>query len=144
MIRESRRGVHPREHAPPPGLTPTVKFGLLRSATMNVQLPGSPTAVMAVPTSSSYDGAIYEGLIVGVSGPNGMIKPLSASWPDKNGRFRLTLPASARGKTLSVWEDLGQAFSSFPAVPGGRFDMQSYPTKVLQRYPQGMASIVGK
>jgi hypothetical protein len=126
------------------GATPTVKFGALKSATLNIQLPGSPTAVMALPTATSFPGAVYEGLILGVSGPNGLIKPLSASWPDKNGRFRLTLPASARGKRLSVWEDLGQVFSSFPATPGGRFDMQSYPSKVLQRFPQGMATIVAK
>ena len=126
------------------GATATVKFGLLKSATLNIQLPGSPTAVMALPTATSYEGAIYEGLILGVTGPNGLIKPLSASWPDKTGRFRLTLPASARGKKLSIWEDLGQVFSSFPATPGGRFDMKSYPGKVLQRYPQGMASIVAK
>jgi len=80
--------------------------------------------------------------VLGVSGPNGIIRPLSASWPDRNGRFRLTLPASVRGQKLSVWQDLGQFFSSFPALPGGRFDMKSYPQKVLQRYPQGMASIV--
>jgi alcohol dehydrogenase (cytochrome c) len=126
------------------GLTPTVSFGLLKSATLNVQLPGSPTAVMALPTASSYEGAIYEGLILGVSGPNGFVKPLSASWPDANGRFRLTLPASVRGKRLSVWEDLDQVFSGFPATPGGRFDMKSYPAKVLQRYPQGMASVVAR
>ncbi len=126
------------------GATATVKFGALKSATLNIQLPGSPTAVMALPTAASYDGAVYEGLILGVSGPGGLIKPLSASWPDKNGRFRLTLPASARGKRLSIWEDLGQVFSSFPATPGGRFDMKSYPTKVLQRYPQGVATIVAK
>ncbi|MDX6551784.1 MAG: hypothetical protein QOH74_272 [Gaiellales bacterium] len=123
------------------GASATVKFGALKSATLDIQLPGSTSAVMALPTAASYTGAIYEGLILGVSGPNGLIRPLSASWPDRNGRFRLTLPASARGKKLSIWEDLGQFFSSFPAAPGGRIDMKSYPTKVLQRYPQGIATI---
>ena len=118
------------------GAAATVKFGLLKSATLNIQLPGSPTAVMALPTATSYEGAIYEGLILGVTGPNGLIKPLSASWPDKTGRFRLTLPASARGKKLSIWEDLGQVFSSFPATPGGRFDMKSYPSKVFCLFPR--------
>ena len=99
---------------------------------------------MALPTPSSYTGAIYEGLIMGVSSANGMIKPLSASWPDRNGRFRITLPASVRGKKLAIWEDLDQVFSSFPATPGGRFDMKSYPTKVLDRFPQGMATIVAR
>jgi hypothetical protein len=126
------------------GATATVKFGEVQSATLNIQLPGSPTAVMALPTPASYAGAIYEGTIMGVSSANGMIKPLSESWPDKNGRFRITLPASVRGKKLAIWEDLGQVFSSFPATPGGRFDMQSYPTKVLDRFPQGMATVVAR
>jgi alcohol dehydrogenase (cytochrome c) len=126
------------------GATPTVKFDALKSATLDIRLPSSPTAVMAVPTPTSYAGAIYEGLILGVSGRNGLIRPLSASWPDRTGRFRITLPASVRGEKLSVWENLGQFFSSFPATPGGRFDMKSYPTKVLQRYPQGMATIIAK
>jgi hypothetical protein len=124
------------------GATATVKFTALKSATLDIKLPSAPTGVMAVPTPSSYEGAIYEGLVLGVSGPHGMIRPLSASWPDRNGRFRLTLPASARGQKLQVWEALGQFFSSFPATPGGRFDMKAYPGQVLQRFPQGMASIV--
>jgi hypothetical protein len=126
------------------GATPTVKFSELQSATLNIQLPGSATAVMALPTATSYPGAIYEGTLMGVSSQNGLIKPLSESWPDKNGRFRITLPSSVRGKKLSIWEDLGQFFSSFPGTPGGRFDMKSYPAKVLDRYPQGMATIVAK
>ena len=124
------------------GATATVKFSALKSAALDIKLPSTPTGVMALPTPSSYEGAIYEGLVLGVSGAHGMIRPLSASWPDRNGRFRLTLPASARGQKLQVWEALGQFFSSFPATPGGRFDMKSYPAQMLQRYPQGMASIV--
>jgi hypothetical protein len=126
------------------GVTPTVKFSSLQSATLNIQLPGSATAVMALPTASSYPGAIYEGLLMGVSTVNGLVKPLSESWPDKNGRFRITLPASVRGKKLALWEDVGQFFSAFAATPGGRFDMSSYPARVLDRFPQGMGTIVAK
>jgi hypothetical protein len=122
----------------------TVKFAELQSATLNLQLPGSPTSLMAVATPSSYVGAIYEGLLMGVSTQNGLVKPLSESWPDRNGRFRITLPASVRGQKLAVWEDLGQFFSSIPGTPGGRFDMKSYPTKVLDRFPQSMGTIVAK
>jgi alcohol dehydrogenase (cytochrome c) len=124
--------------------TATVKFSELQSATLNIQLPGGPTSLMAVPTPSSYVGAIYEGLLMGVSTQNGLVKPLSESWPDRNGRFRITLPASVRGQKLAVWEDLGQFFSSIPGTPGGRFDMKSYPTKVLDRFPQSMGTIVAK
>jgi hypothetical protein len=124
--------------------TATVKFPELQSATLNIQLPGCARAVRALPTPASYVGAIYEGLLMGVSTANGLVKPLSESWPDKNGRFRITLPASVRGKKLAVWEDLGQFFSSIPATPGGRFDMKSYPAKVLDRFPQSMGRIVAK
>ncbi len=50
-------------------------------------------------------GAIYQGLLVGVvGGKGGVIKPVSATWPDGNGRFQLVLPSSARGQTVSFWQ----------------------------------------
>ena len=45
------------------------------------QAPGSGIA-MAVPTSTAEPGAIYRGALVGVSGPNGVVRPISATWPD--------------------------------------------------------------
>src|SRR5262249_18955262 len=52
--------------------TQTVKFNALQSATLDIKLPGASTAPMALPTPQSYQGAIYEGTLIGVTGPNGL------------------------------------------------------------------------
>ena len=44
------------------------------------------------PSRRPNAGAVYRGLIVGVLGPRGVIKPLSVRWPDAQGRFSLVLP----------------------------------------------------
>ena len=63
----------------------TVSFSALRSATMDIRLPASPAAPLALPTATSYPGAVYEGTLVGVSGPGGVVRPVSATWPDASG-----------------------------------------------------------
>ncbi len=117
-----------------------VNFTALKSATMNAQLPSSGTGLPA-PVSSSYVGAVYEGLLVGASGPQGVIKPVSARWPDRSGNFSLVLPASARGKTVRFWENLRQLFQTFPAVPGGPVDLTNWPSALLPRVPQGFQTL---
>ncbi len=117
-----------------------VNFTALHSSTMNAQLPASGTG-LPVPKSSSYVGAVYEGLLVGASGPQGVIKPVSARWPDRGGNFSLVLPASARGKTVRFWENLRQLFQTFPAVPGGPVDLTNWPSALLPRVPQGFQTL---
>jgi hypothetical protein len=78
-------------------------FRKLRSAVMNIRLPSSPGGRMEVPQPKVAPGAIYEGLLVGVVGRGGPIRPISARWPDRSGRFQLVLPASLRGKTVVLW-----------------------------------------
>ena len=97
------------------GLIPTVKFKRLRSARMDVQLPARVGGVLPLPTSSSYEGAVYQGLLVGASVGGRVVKPLAAQWPDAKGRFRLVLPASARGKTVSA---LAEQFPGVRNLPG--------------------------
>jgi alcohol dehydrogenase (cytochrome c) len=118
-----------------------VNFTALRSATMNVQLPASTSAPLALPTATSYPGAVYQGTLVGVSGPQGVIKPLSATWPDGSGRFRLVLPGSARGKPLRVWEDYSTFFQSGAARPGGAIDVSVWPKIPPGDQPQGLAVV---
>jgi hypothetical protein len=84
---------------------------------------------------------VYQGLLVGVSGPAGVIKPISARWPDASGRFTLVLPGSARGKSLRVWESTFQTFTSVAATPGGPVDIGRWPTALSPRVPRGMAVI---
>jgi PQQ-dependent dehydrogenase (methanol/ethanol family) len=118
-----------------------VNFTALHSATMNVQLPATAAAPLALPTATSYPGAIYAGTLVGVSGPGGVIKPLSATWPDAHGRFTLVLPGSARGKQLRVWEDYSTFFQGHAALPGGSIDTAVWPGIPPGSQPQGLAVI---
>ena len=123
------------------GLIPTVKFKRLRSARMDVQLPARVGGVLPLPTSSSYEGAVYQGLLVGASVGGRVVKPLAAQWPDAKGRFRLVLPASARGKTVSLWQSSFQAFATFPAKPGGAVDLRTWPAGLSPRVSTGTASV---
>jgi alcohol dehydrogenase (cytochrome c) len=118
--------------------TRNVMFERLRSGTLDLVLPASGAA-LPVGTSHSYAGAIYQGLLVGVSAGGGVIKPVAARWPDASGRFSLTLPASVRGKTLSIWESTFQAFSRFEARPGGPVDLESWPRALSPRVARGVA-----
>jgi hypothetical protein len=118
-----------------------VNFSALHSATMNVQLPASPSGPLALPSATSYPGAVYEGILVGVSGPSGVIQPLSATWPDARGRFTLVLPGSASGKPLRVWEDNSTFFQTTAARPGGAIDVSIWPKIPPGDQPQGLAVV---
>jgi hypothetical protein len=118
-----------------------VNFTALRSATMDIRLPSSASAPLALPSETSYPGAVYEGTLVGVSGPGGVVRPLSATWPDASGRFRLVLPGSVRGKPLRVWEDYSTFFQSSSARPGGPIDTSIWPGIPPGGQPQGLAVV---
>jgi alcohol dehydrogenase (cytochrome c) len=114
-------------------------FDRLHSASMNIQLGSGGKYTISKPTS--YAGAVYQGLVVGVSGPAGVIKPVANSWPDAKGRFRIVLPRSARGKTIRFWENQRQFFTRSTARPGGSVDLSSWPTQLGAAAPAGLASI---
>lgn len=78
---------------------------------------------------------------MGVSGPSGVIQPLSATWPDARGRFTLVLPGSASGKTLRVWEDYSTFFQATAARPGGAVDVAIWPKIPPGDQPQGLAVV---
>jgi PQQ-dependent dehydrogenase (methanol/ethanol family) len=117
-----------------------VNFAALHSATMNVRLPASGT-LLTPPTATSYPGAVYEGTLVGVSGPNGVVRPLSATWPSGSGTFRLVLPGSARGKPLRIWEDNSTFFQPRAARPGGGINVSIWPHIPPGDQPQGLAIV---
>jgi len=123
------------------GLIPTVKFKRLRSARMDIQMPARVGAVLPLPTATSYEGAIYQGLLVGASAGGRVVKPVAAQWPDAKGNFRLVLPASVRGKTVRLWQSSFQAFATFPAKPGGAVDLRTWPTGLSPRVSTGTASV---
>ena len=114
-------------------------FKRLRSAVMNIQLGAGVNYTLQSP--SSYVGAVYSGLVVGVTAGGKVVKPLAARWPDATGAFSMRLPASARGKTLHFWENARQFFSRFTAKPGGAIDVTSWPTALGDGVSVGLASL---
>ena len=120
----------------------TFTFKPLSSATLNVQLPSTPPKALPASTPDSFTGAIYEGLVVGVTVGGRVIKPLSERWPDAGGNFSMVLPASTRGKTLHFWENGRQFFSRLPASAGGPVDLGSWPVALGDAVPFDLASLV--
>ena len=118
-----------------------VNFRRLQSATMNIHL-GSGTSYTVLPTTSQA-GAVYSGLVVGVTAGGKVVKPLAESWPTASGAFSMRLPASVHGKTLHLWENLRQSFSGFVAKPGGAIDLSSWPTVLGDAVPSGLATLSG-
>jgi hypothetical protein len=70
-----------------------------------------------------------------------VVKQLAERWPSGYGTFSIKLPGSVRGKSVRVWENLRQAFSSFAARPGGPIDLSSWPAALGDSVPVGMASL---
>jgi PQQ-dependent dehydrogenase (methanol/ethanol family) len=116
-----------------------VNFERLHSATLAIELGSGTSYTPQKP--SSVPGAVYEGVVVGVSGPGGVIKPVSERWPDAGGRFSFVLPSSARGKTVAFWENHRQAYSTLPATPGGAVDLRTWPAQLPADVPRGLATL---
>ncbi|HEY2072811.1 MAG TPA: PQQ-binding-like beta-propeller repeat protein [Gaiellaceae bacterium] len=122
--------------------TDSINFVHLSSATLNVQLPSGTTLVKSALNPSAMSGAIYQGLLVGVvGGRGGIAKPVSETWPDRTGRFRIVLPASAKGTTVTFWESQSQFFTASRPAPGGAVDLSIYPRSLPTHAPQGIAAV---
>jgi PQQ-dependent dehydrogenase (methanol/ethanol family) len=117
----------------------SVSFKRLRSATMDIRLPAS--GALAVPETTSYVGGVYDGLLIGVARADRTVRPVSATWPDGQGRFRLVLPASVRGKTVAFWMDQRQTFSRAVAGPGLPVTPGIFPSSPRPQAPQGLLRI---
>ena len=103
-----------------------VSFKRLRSATLDIKIP-TAGGQMTSSDVGLYVGGVYDALLIGVASGGRTIQPVSATWPDSKGRFRLVLPASARGKAVSFWMDRGPVFSRAPAGPGRAVTPSLYP-----------------
>jgi hypothetical protein len=114
-------------------------FKRLRSADLDIRL--GTGAAYTVQTPTSQVGAVYSGLVVGVTAGGKVVKPLSERWPDAKGVFSLRLPASVRGRTVRFWENDRQSFSRFPAKPGGPVDLASWPSQLGDAVPTGLAAL---
>ncbi len=114
-------------------------FKRLRSAELDIHL-GTGTAY-TVQTPAAHAGAVYSGLIVGVTSGGKVVKPLAERWPDARGSFSMRLPASLRSKTVRFWENDRQFFSRFPARPGGAVDLAAWPSQLGDAVPTGLATL---
>jgi PQQ-dependent dehydrogenase (methanol/ethanol family) len=117
-----------------------VEFKRVSSAIMNVKLPASGTG-LPLPSSSPQPGAYYRGLLVGVLGPKGVLRPVLARWPDAKGRFSLVLPSMPRGTVLRFWESDFQTFSRTVATPGAAVDPAAWPSALSTRVPRDVAFV---
>jgi hypothetical protein len=115
-------------------------FARLKSAVMNVQLGANGAYTIQKPVAQT--GAVYSGLVVGVTSGGRVVKPVAERWPDAKGVFSMTLPASVPGKTLHFWENERQFFSRFAARPGGPVDLASWPSRLGDAVPRGLAMLV--
>ena len=116
------------------------KFARNKSAKLDIKL-GRGTAY-TLGTPESYVGAIYEGLVVGVTGPHGVVQPIAERWPDANGNFSMLLPSSTRGQTLRFWENQRQIFSTFAQTPGGKVDLRTWPKILGDTASRGIGKLV--
>ena len=114
-----------------------VSFRRLRSATLDIKIP-TGGGQMSTSDVGSYIGGVYDALLIGVASGGRTVQPVSATWPDAQGRFRLVLPASARGKAVSFWMDRGPVFSRAVAGPGRPVTPSLYPAAPGPRAPQGL------
>ena len=114
-------------------------FKRLQSSVLNIQLGAGVAYTLQTPTPQV--GAIYSGLVVGVTEGGKVVKPLAERWPDANGAFSMRLPASVRGKTVRFWENQRQFFSHFAALPGGAVDLAAWPSELGNAVPSGLAAL---
>jgi PQQ-dependent dehydrogenase (methanol/ethanol family) len=114
-------------------------FKRLQSATMNIKL-GPGTSYTISPPAAQV-GAVYSGLVAGVTVGGHVVKPLSETWPSANGSFSMRLPASVRGKTIHFWENQRQVFSHLPATPGGAVDLTTWPSELGNAVPASLAAL---
>ena len=117
-----------------------VYFQRLQSARMNIQLPprGYP---LALPLPESYPGAVYSGVVVGVAQGAVPVRPVSTTWLDQSGRFRIVLPAKLAGKTVSLWEGKLNLFSRKQARAGAPIDLLQWPGSLPRGVPRGLVSV---
>ena len=118
----------------------TIKFARTKSSKMDIKLP-AVGGIFAAPTISAKAGAVYQGLVVGVRGPGGLVKPVYERWSDSTGTFSMVLPASLRGKTVTFWQNQRVAFSVVPQLPGDRVDLRQWPAALGAQVPTGLGSV---
>jgi hypothetical protein len=114
-------------------------FARLKSSVLNIQLGNGTSYTISPP--EPYTSSIQAGLTIGVTVGDKVVKPVSARWPKQNGDFSLVLPPSARGHTVSFFENQVQVPSRFQASPGGAMDMKFYKDFIGPTTPRNLAPL---
>jgi hypothetical protein len=117
-----------------------VYFERLKSARLDIRLPPTGYA-MAIPRPQSYPGAVYTGIVAAVAHGSTPVRPLSITWPDRSGRFKIVLPKDVAGQTLSLFEADLSLFSPFKAVPGGPVALGEWPKSLPADAPRDVAPV---
>lgn len=120
--------------------TQVVFFDKLKSAILDVQIP-PPGFALALDRPRPVEGAVYEGLLVGVTADGEPVVPVSARWMDEDGRFEFVLPASVSGETVRFWQSRLYAFSRVDASPGAEVDLAYWPRTLPRTAPRDLESL---
>jgi hypothetical protein len=117
-----------------------VSFQRLQSARLDIRLPPRGYA-LAIPQPKSYRGAVYTGVLAGVTLDGNVVKPVSATWLDPKGGFEVVLPARLAGKTVALWQGKLNLFSAHVATPGSQVDLSGYPDVLPREAPRELVKI---
>ena len=118
-----------------------VRFQRLRSAELDIRLPASGTTI-TTPDTTSYPGAVYQGMLVGVSGRNGVIRPAAGAVAGPTGPLHARPPALGPGPDAPAsGRTRARSSRGPPAAPGRNVDLQSWPSGLTQRVPQNLGSL---
>jgi hypothetical protein len=93
------------------------------------------------PTPHAIKGATYQGPLVGAVVDGRPVHPISATWPDRNGRFQIVLPRSLAGKAVSLFLDTSPRFSRSVASPGHLVDGSSWAKALTPKMPRRLGLI---
>jgi hypothetical protein len=116
-----------------------VMFERLSSARMDITLPPEGFAP-ALPLPEPFVGAVYEGVIVGVSGDGLAATPVSNAWPEEDGRFEFTLPPGFSGSSLPLFVTPAEIFAA-EGGPGVRIDPVTWPAELDPTWPQELIPV---
>jgi hypothetical protein len=117
-----------------------VLFRRLRSARLDIRLPPRGYAI-ALPVPRAFRGASYEGVVLGAVVGGKVVRPLSVTWPDRTGRFKLVLPRSLAGQTASLWEANVRLFSGDVPHSGGPIALGGWPSALPADAPRDLVRV---
>jgi hypothetical protein len=117
-----------------------VYFDRLKSARLDIRLPPRGFA-LALPLPVTYPGALYEGIAVGVVVDGKAVRPASATWPGRDGSFRIVLPKTLSGRSVSLWQAKLHLFSEAVAAAGGPIDFRDWPTRPPADQPSDLRTV---